>query len=153
MSGGDLDPLQRLIDVEEIKKLKARYFRFVDLRDWNRWGELFTEDAVIDIPELGHVYGRDEFVERVRSNNETAFAPSIHHGHMPEIEVTGPDVASGIWAMSDYLDRPRDGHRTITQGYGHYDEAYRKVDGSWKISRLRLTRLRIDRSFSEIPPS
>ncbi|MBI0293347.1 nuclear transport factor 2 family protein [Streptomyces sp. PRKS01-29] len=36
----------------------------------------------------------------------TGAAPSVHHGHMPEIEITGPDTASGIWAMEDLLTFP-----------------------------------------------
>ena len=35
-------------------------------------------------------------------------------------------------------------------GYGHYQESYEKIDGSWHIKTLKLTRLRLD--FSE-PPS
>jgi hypothetical protein len=39
---------------------------------------------------------------------------SVHHGHLPEITLTGPDTATAIWAMSDsksnerlWLDRDR----------------------------------------------
>ena len=34
----------RWADVYEIQKLKARYFRFMDTKQWERFGELFTED-------------------------------------------------------------------------------------------------------------
>jgi hypothetical protein len=30
------------------------------------------------------------------------------------------------------------------RGYGHYHETYEKRDGSWVITTLRLTRLRVD---------
>jgi 3-phenylpropionate/cinnamic acid dioxygenase small subunit len=36
----DLGTLEAL---EQIKQLKARYFRFVDTKRWQEWGELFTE--------------------------------------------------------------------------------------------------------------
>jgi hypothetical protein len=29
-------------------------------------------------------------------------------------------------------------------GYGHYHEEYRKVEGDWRIARLRLTRLHVE---------
>jgi hypothetical protein len=29
-------------------------------------------------------------------------------------------------------------------GYGHYHETYEKTDGRWRISSLKLTRLRVD---------
>ena len=34
---------------------------------------------------------------------------TVHHGHMPEIELTSPTTARGIWAMEDMLRYP-DGH-------------------------------------------
>ena len=37
-------------DIEAIRQLKARYFRFVDTKQWDRWGDLFTEDAVFHVP-------------------------------------------------------------------------------------------------------
>ena len=31
---------------------------------------------------------------------------TVHQGHMPEIEFTGEDTATGIWAMFDWVDDP-----------------------------------------------
>lgn len=67
-------------------------------------------------------------------------ATSVHHGHMPEIELTSDTTASGIWAMFDYLVFP---DRTL-KGYGHYEEQYAKENGQGKIKSVRLTRLRVD---------
>jgi hypothetical protein len=71
---------------------------------------------------------------------------TVHHGHMPEIEITGPDAARGVWAMFDYVEFPTsdDGKRTGLRGYGHYMEEYVREDGEWRISHLHLSRLRID---------
>jgi hypothetical protein len=30
------------------------------------------------------------------------------------------------------------------RGYGHYHETYEKIDGQWRITRSKLTRLRED---------
>ncbi|HTZ23833.1 MAG TPA: nuclear transport factor 2 family protein, partial [Streptosporangiaceae bacterium] len=50
--------------------------------------------------------------------------------------------------MFDWVDDP-DQHRAF-QGFGHYHEEYRRDgDGQWRISRLRLSRLRVD----EVTPS
>jgi hypothetical protein len=60
---------------------------------------------------------------------------------MPEIELLSATEARGIWAMFDYVEfKPSRGIR----GYGHYHEEYRKEAGSWHISKLKLTRLRVD---------
>ena len=140
----ELNPTQRLADIEAIKQLKARYFRLMDTKQWDDWGMVFTADVVMEVPEVGMVNnGRDEVVQTVSSALEKA--RSAHHGHMPEIEITGPDTATGIWAMFDFLDWERkDGSRAGFQGYGHYYEEYVRDAGEWRIARLRLERLRVD---------
>jgi len=123
---------QRLLDVEEIQQLKARYFRLMDTKDWAAFGELFTDDAVMDA---------DGYVQEGRAKI-LSFLPKVldgvvttHHGHMPEITITGPDTATGVWAMFDYLTFPGDGPPRGLRGYGHYHEEYRRVDGAWRIHR------------------
>jgi SnoaL-like protein len=75
-----------------------------------------------------------------------AGARTVHHGHMPEIEVTGPGTARGTWAMFDYVEFPprSPGERAGLQGYGHYREEYARSGSRWLISRCRLERLRTD---------
>jgi uncharacterized protein (TIGR02246 family) len=132
-------------DIEDIKRLKARYFRTMDQKDWDTWGQVFAQDAVMEVPEVDMVLtGRDSIVEFVSS--ALAAAQTVHHGHMPEIEVTGPDTASGVWAMDDYVEWPASetGARSGLRGYGHYHEEYVREDGDWRIARTRLVRLRVD---------
>lgn len=137
-----------LIEIEEIKKLKARYFRLMDKKKWDEWADLFTEDvtAVYEGPHPDiHYNGKDEMV---RITSETlANAVTVHHGHMPEIEVSNATSASGIWAMYDYVEMPG----LTLKGYGHYEEEYVKLDGKWKIRNIRLTRLRVDTSTDADP--
>ena len=71
---------------------------------------------------------------------------TVHHGHMPEIEITSPTTARGVWAMQDFLQMPEGsplGMKSMT-GWGHYTETYELVDGEWMIKTLVLTRLRRD---------
>ena len=145
MTENDLALLQRLFDIEEIKQLKARYFRNMDLRRWDDWGQVFARQAVMEVPEADmRVVGRDEIVAAV--SGALQGATTTHHGHMPEIEVTGPDTARGIWAMFDYVEWREAGGDTRVglQGYGHYLEEYVREDGQWRIAKTRLERLRID---------
>jgi ketosteroid isomerase-like protein len=136
--------VRRLVDIEEIKQLKARYFRLVDAKDWDAWGCVFAIDAVLEIPEGDLVHrGRDEIVANV--STVMADLRTVHHGHMPEIEITGDDTARGIWAMFDYVEWPeQDGRRVGFHGYGHYVEEYVREGGAWCIARSRLDRLRVD---------
>jgi SnoaL-like domain len=109
-----------------------------------RLGTLFAVDAVLEIPEGDLVHrGRDEIVANVSTIMEGL--RTVHHGHMPEIEITGPDSARGVWAMFDYVEWPaQDGQRVGLHGYGHYAEEYVREDGAWCIARSRLERLRVD---------
>ncbi|MBQ0975611.1 nuclear transport factor 2 family protein [Actinospica acidiphila] len=142
----DLDEIRRRLSdleaIESIKQLKARYFRFVDEKKHDDLVALFTPDAKLVTD--GIVWkSPQEFAYTIR--DLTGQAPSVHHGHMPEIEMTGPDTASGIWAMEDLLTFPAgkdapEGHN----GYGQYRETYRKVDGRWLIDSVELTRFRMD---------
>ena len=132
-------------DIEAIKQLKARYFRFLDTKQWDEWRTVFTKDCVLEVPEANGVSnGRDAIVKDVSSALEGA--RTVHHGHMPEIRITGADTAEGVWAMFDYVEWPanEDGSRVGLKGFGHYIEKYAREDGEWRISHLRLDRLRID---------
>ena len=137
----DADQLMaNLMDVEAIKQLKARYFRLMDNKEWDAWGEVFTQEARLQWGEAEEdsATGRAGIVAAV----SRAVGPAVtcHHGHMPEIEILSAERARGIWAMYDRVDHPD----YLLEGYGHYTEEYRKVAGEWKIHRTRLTRLHRD---------
>lgn len=144
------DAVRRLLDLEEIRTLKARYLRCVDLKLWDELRACFTDDAVMEVPRFPNPDQRTEgaqaIAEFVRSSLEAS--TSVHQSFCPEIEVDG-DRATAIWAMSDHLVHPPDerGRRQHRTGYGHYRERYRRVDGRWRIEHLHLTRLRVDDRF------
>jgi uncharacterized protein (TIGR02246 family) len=138
---------QRLLDIEEIHQLKARYFRLMDTKDWDGFGGVFTDDAVMDAD--GYVgEGRDAIVAFLRKILDGVV--TTHHGHMPEITITGPDRASGVWAMFDYLTFPGDPASGF-RGYGHYHEEYVRTTEGWRIHHVKLTRLRIDQFGGAAP--
>jgi hypothetical protein len=128
-------------DIEAIKQLKARYFRTLDTKDWDGYRRVFTDDVVIDVTGSGgSVYeGVDVFMDYVQSYLPDVL--TVHHGHMPEITITSPTRATGIWSMEDRCTFP--GGRDMN-GFGHYFESYEKVAGEWRIKTMRLTRLRVD---------
>jgi uncharacterized protein (TIGR02246 family) len=128
-------------DIEAIKQLKARYFRTMDTKDWAGMRQVFTDDVVVDTSEAGGnvVQGGDEFMTFLQG--VIGDVVTVHHGHMPEIELTSPTTATGIWSMEDMLRWP-DGSEL--HGYGHYHETYEKTGGSWRIKSTKLTRLRLD---------
>lgn len=138
----------QLMDLYAIQSLKARYFRLIDTKAWSEWRSLFTDDLEYyiehgPVPALAAptMTGADTFVEFVSKALETS--KTVHQGHTPEISLTGPDTATGIWGMFDWVDDATKGY--ALQGYGFYFEKYRKnSSGDWQVCELKLTRLRVD---------
>ena len=128
-------------DIEGIKRLKARYFRCLDAKDWPGLRAVFTDDVVADSAEAGGrvIDGADAFIAFLQE--VLAGATTVHQGHMPEIELTSPTTAAGIWALHDIVIWPT-GLRL--DGHGHYHETYTKTDAGWRIASSRLTRLHTD---------
>ena len=128
-------------DIEEIRQLKARYFRTMDTKDWTAMRQVFADDVELDTTEAGGsvVTGADEFMTFLEEVLRGAV--TVHQGHMPEIEVTSATTANGIWALNDIVIWP-DGTRLT--GYGHYHETYEKIGNDWKIKSSKLTRLHTD---------
>ena len=132
--------LETLADIEAIKKLKARYFRLMDAKNWVEFGDLFTRDAVLRGGDR-EIAGRDAIVEFVSGMSDGV--RSAHQGFLPEIEILGTGDASGVWAMSDYFEVRGTEPPVGFQGFGHYEDRYAQEDGAWRISASRLTRLKI----------
>ncbi|MFW2387100.1 MAG: nuclear transport factor 2 family protein [Polyangiales bacterium] len=143
-SDGDFSAAERLLEIESIKQLKARYFRLMDTKQWLPFSQVFSDDVVVDVSQDKHapgdtIRGRANVVDFIRK--AVRKAKTVHHGHMPEIELISRTEARGVWAMFDYVEfKPGRGIR----GYGHYHEEYRKENGHWHICKLQLTRLRVD---------
>lgn len=139
--GNDL--LQRLLYIEELKQLKARYWRYLDTKDWKAWGGLLADDFHFEVD--GHVFdgGRDV---ALGISQALADAVTVHQGHVSEITITGPETAAGIWSFSDWVEHPaRDGGPPSGfKGHGHYHDEYVRTADGWKITRSVVTRLRVD---------
>jgi len=134
----------KLEATEAIKVLKARYFRYMDTKQWDKLSTVFTSDLVADFREgPGEIsHGRDAYMEMLIG--AIGEATTVHHGHTPEITLLSGGTAEGIWAMYDIVDHPR----FSLEGWGHYHEKYRvDSDGNWRIAELKLTRLKLN--FSE----
>ena len=141
--------LGRLLAIEEIKQVKAKYFYGLDHKDWDLWRrEVWAPEGELHVPE----FRAEAFVgwEAVISyvSESTADQVSVHHGHMPIIAFTSDTSANVIWAMEDRLYRTRefplyDGS-TYLHGWGHYRETYEKRPEGWRIRTSQLTRLRVE---------
>jgi len=147
-----MDRLARLEAIEAIRALKARYFRLIDTKAWDELPDVFTPDMQVITPE-GAIYaqGGDTYANSLA--HSLGDAVSCHQGLTAEIEILDDDQARAVWAMQDIITwshaHPRTGWKSI-HGCGHYHESYRRcTDGAWRMSRLQLTRLRLDVTWPE----
>jgi hypothetical protein len=146
-----MNAAERLDAIEQIKQLKARYFRCMDEKDWPSLNAVFAADLVADFRDSTGT--RDE---SLLTHGATLYIKNLapilqnitttHHGHMPEIDITSPTTATGIWAMEDLLwvgEGAPVPYKTM-RGFGHYHETYEKIGGAWVIKTTRLSRLRVE---------
>jgi hypothetical protein len=133
-------------DFIAISTVKARYFRFLDTKQWDQFRALFSDDAELDYPTLGQFSSVDEAVAALAERLDGVV--TVHHGHMPEVEILDDGSARGVFAMYDKVV-PAPG-RTLggppdlahgRQGYGHYHDGFRRSGDGWVITSLTLTRL------------
>jgi hypothetical protein len=140
-----MDDTAKLLAIEQIKIVKARYFRFVDTKDWAGLRNLFCEHATLHYTDSDQgpmpLEAAMKFVVAALDD-----AISMHHGHMPEIEVHSDDRAVAIFAMEDQVYWPENSTNALgilkMHGAGHYHDTFERHDGRWRIASLKLTRLR-----------
>jgi len=140
----DLERMVReLRDIEEVKKLKARYIDACD----GGWGgrtahdpdaitELFTDDCVWDGGVYGDRSGRAALREYYEANKQDDRSSVFHLLTSPVIEVDG-DTARGEWHLTILL-AANDGSSMLICGV--FEDEYRRTDRGWRIHRSRYTR-------------
>ena len=141
-NGTDLDArLRALEDVEAIKQLKYRYFRCLDLKLWDDLRECFVPDATVAYGGGQYCFdGVDAILDfLVRSLGAESGSLGAHHGHHPEIELTGPATARGSWALDNYLFNVRQKRALRIAAY--YRDEYVKVATGWRIRHTGYTLL------------
>lgn len=151
-----MDELEKLTAIEEIKRVKARYFRGVDCNDAELVRSILAEDCVLDYrgcctdPGTGRDFlsGMNVVLRGSDSWSSEGFSRagivSVHQGHNCDIAITGETTATAIWSMTDRLFMPPGAPFSLMIGYGYYHETYDKTEGMWKIKTLRMTRIRVE---------
>jgi hypothetical protein len=142
-----MDAVERLMALEEIRKLKARRVRCMDEKDWDGYAACHTDDAIsytfqTEVGAPGAVVGGRAIADMLKQT--VGHRTTVHHIHAPEIELTSDTTATGIWPMEDMLWWNENGQDVWLHGYGHYRETYEKVGGQWLIKSRALTRIRVD---------
>jgi hypothetical protein len=135
-----------LVEIEQIRQLKYRYVRCLDLKLWDDLAELFVDDATVSYGGGSHDFaGRDAIMGFLRRTMSDTSVIASHKVHQPEITLTGPGEASGIWALDDVVILT-DAALTI-RGASFYDDRYVKQGDTWRIRHTGYKRV-----YEEIGP-
>lgn len=139
--------IAKLEAIEAIRSLKARYAEFADAkytsehrkktgseleRIVNAQTACFTEDVEWDAGKFGIIKGRKALAESFAGK---PFWFTLHAYTNPVIEVEG-DTATGRWLHWLLLSKEGTAEPVHLMGYTH--DRYRRVDGQWLISHMRL---------------
>jgi len=137
-----MDDLQRLVETEAIKRLKARYFRALDTKDWALLATLLTVNARSVYGDGLYAFeGRDEIMTFLEGALGSEDIVHMHQAHTPEIEIASDTTAHGYWYFEDKVifntleaNTDHSPGRTMLIGTGIYHDEYEKVAGEWLIS-------------------
>lgn len=135
-----------LVEIEAIKRLKYKYARCLDQKRFDEIGECFTDDATAAYSGGKYEYrGRDEIVGFLRRTMSAETFLSSHRMHHPEIDLTGPDTATGTWALEDTVVETQ--WQITIRGAAFYSDEYVKVAGEWRIRHTGYKR-----TYEELQP-
>jgi ketosteroid isomerase-like protein len=130
--------LQRLEDLEEIRRLYVDYGRYLDDADPVAYASLFARDAKLRLGPVLRADGREEIQQAAtRMLSDLAAGDERHSVHLidtPRIELSG-DTASGecVWAA---IGRGTEGAEPSVLVGRHVDNLVRE-DGFWRFSVRR----------------
>ena len=117
-------------DKEAIERVKYRYLRALDTKDWETFADTLTDDVTGDYGDRLHFTNRGELVDFMRSS----LGPGViteHRVTHPEITVDG-DEATGVWYLQDRVIVTEFNFMLI--GAAFYNDTYRRTPDGWKIS-------------------
>jgi hypothetical protein len=143
-----------LVALEEIRRLKYRYLRCVDTKNWDELEEVFTKDATADYgtPSAGrplNLANRDEIIGFLRESLGNDII-TVHFASQPEIDIDG-DTASGTWCFEDTVIATE--YNVVIKGAAFYEDTYQRDEqGKWRISHTGYVRTyEYSMSYSDLP--
>ena len=127
-----------LVVLDQIKALKYRYLRCLDLKQWTDFADTLTEDVSANYGEHLSFDSRDAVVAFMSESLGTGAIITVHQCHHPEITLDG-DTATGRWYLEDKVIITE--HRLLLTGAAFYDDEYRRcADGQWRIAKTGYIR-------------
>jgi len=147
----ELSTADRLLAIEEIHQLKARYMRCMDTKDWVCWEGVFAPDFYFKAGSL-EWHSAKQMVQSTHLTGLFDRVKTVSHAYTPEIEILSPTTAKGTWAV-DFLHYWPRGTGTVKGGEiaapgtwnhtdAYYHDTYVKIGGKWFIQSEEIHSIR-----------
>lgn len=128
--------VQKLEDLEEIKKLHREYIACIDKMETYKVPDMFTEDGIAEIQDSGELKGK-KAIEELYAKGYLSQRKGRTDGHLcgePIITVDG-NKAKGHWTVYIFFSVP-----SVQWTQGVNDCEYVKENGKWKFKKLKFVR-------------
>ena len=122
-------------DVAAISRLKYRYLRCLDTKQWADFADCFVPEATADYNGLEFA-DRAALVAYMEANLGEGML-TMHQVHHPEIDVDG-DSATGRWYLLDRVIV--DAVKFMLEGAAFYDDRYVRTPDGWKVAHTGYRR-------------
>lgn len=145
MAQTGMDGLERLLALEDIKLLRAKYCRSIDSHEFDRLHQVLTQDFLLDMSPTGRVLGTEVAPisgrDTVIGMMHKAFAPLemlLHIVTIPEIEFQDESHATGVWRQETFIKETRPDLPGLGLAYATVFDTYRREAEGWRIASVRV---------------
>lgn len=134
-------------DIDDICRLKYRYLRSLDTKQWDEFEDCFLPDATGDYNGL--VFDDRAALVTYMKENLGAGLITLHQAHHPEITVEG-DGATGRWYLQDRVIV--EAFRFMLEGAAFYEDRYTRTPEGWRVAHTGYRRtFEITYNLDDIP--
>jgi hypothetical protein len=122
-------------DVTAISRLKYRYLRTLDTKQWDEFESCFLPEATADYNGLVFA-DRAALVGYMREHLGEGLI-TMHQVHHPEVDVAG-DTATGRWYLQDKVIVPAFSY--VLEGAAFYEDRYVRTPVGWRVAHTGYRR-------------
>lgn len=132
----DTATVQRLLDESELRKLMQALPRALDERDFDGFGALLTEDAVMEIGREVR-RGRQAIIDGPKRDLLKHYEATYHQLGQMYVDIDEDDATILAYILAYHLPKASE-PMTHEDAGGKYHVVARRTEGGWRIVRCRI---------------
>ncbi|HET6705424.1 nuclear transport factor 2 family protein [Amycolatopsis sp.] len=132
----DTATVQRLLDESELRKLVQALPRALDERDFDGYGALFTEDAVMEIGREVR-RGRQAITDGPKRDLLKHYEATYHQLGQLYVDIDKDDATILAYIFAYHLPKASE-PMTHEDAGGKYHVVARRTEDGWRIMRCRI---------------